>query len=60
MARRAAEIVLEIIRGSGVRPKQTRIDLGFEIVARGSTAKRVRVPLGKPARSPRVAQARAK
>lgn len=42
MARRGAEIVLEIIRGSGVRPKQTRIDLGFEIVARGSTAKRGR------------------
>ena len=42
MARRAAEIVLEIIRGSGARPKQTRIDLGFEIVARGSTAKRSR------------------
>jgi LacI family gluconate utilization system Gnt-I transcriptional repressor len=42
MARRAAEIVLEIIRGSGQRPKQTRIDLGFEIVTRGSTAKRSR------------------
>jgi LacI family gluconate utilization system Gnt-I transcriptional repressor len=42
MARRAAEIVLEIIRGSGARPKQTRIDLGFEIVSRGSTAKRSR------------------
>jgi DNA-binding LacI/PurR family transcriptional regulator len=44
MARLAAEIVLEIIRGSGARPKQTRIDLGFEIVARGSTAKRSRAP----------------
>jgi len=36
--------VLEIIRGSGKRPKQTRIDLGFEIVARGSTCKRSRTP----------------
>jgi LacI family gluconate utilization system Gnt-I transcriptional repressor len=44
MARLAAEIVLEIIRGSGARPKQTRIDLGFDIVARGSTAKRSRAP----------------
>jgi DNA-binding LacI/PurR family transcriptional regulator len=44
MARRAAEIVLEIIRGSGARPKQTRIDLGFEIVSRGSTVKRAKAP----------------
>jgi LacI family gluconate utilization system Gnt-I transcriptional repressor len=50
MARRAAEIVLEIIRGSGARPKQSRIDLGFEIVTRGSTAKRS----GAPARSGRA------
>jgi DNA-binding LacI/PurR family transcriptional regulator len=42
MARIAADIVLEIIRGSGKRPKQGRIDLGFEIVARGSTTKRSR------------------
>ena len=48
MARRAAEIVFEIIRGGGTRPKQARIDLGFKIVARGSTAER---PRGKGSRS---------
>ena len=37
MARRAAEIILEIVRGSGERPTETRIDLGFEIVERNST-----------------------
>jgi LacI family gluconate utilization system Gnt-I transcriptional repressor len=56
MARLAAEMVLEIIRGSGTRPKQTRIDLGFEIVSRGSTTKRVRAPV----RSPRTARVAAK
>jgi LacI family transcriptional regulator, gluconate utilization system Gnt-I transcriptional repressor len=54
MARRAAEIVLEIIRGSGARPKQTRIDLGFEIVGRGSTSKRSRPQVAKPPRGARV------
>ncbi|KAB2875442.1 MAG: LacI family DNA-binding transcriptional regulator [Bauldia sp.] len=37
MARRSAEIILEIIRGSGERPAETRIDLGFSIVERDST-----------------------
>jgi len=37
MARKTAEIVLEIIRGSGKRPRQSRIDLGFKIEVRGST-----------------------
>jgi LacI family gluconate utilization system Gnt-I transcriptional repressor len=37
IARLAAEIVLEIIRGSGKRPAETRIDLGYEIVEREST-----------------------
>jgi len=37
MARRAAEIILEITRGSGKRPKRRRIDLGFEVVTREST-----------------------
>ena len=60
MARRAAEIVLEIIRGSGARPKQTRLDLGFEIVTRGSTARRIRVPVMKPPRNVRAARADAK
>ena len=34
----AAETVLEIIRGSGKRPKQPRVDIGFSIMTRGSTA----------------------
>ncbi|HVT53696.1 MAG TPA: LacI family DNA-binding transcriptional regulator [Dongiaceae bacterium] len=57
MARQAAEIVYEIIRGSGARPKPARIDLGFKIVARGSTAQRRRgkgtraAPAGKEARA---------
>jgi LacI family gluconate utilization system Gnt-I transcriptional repressor len=40
MAKQAAEIVLDLLRGSGMRPKTTRIDLGFAIVERGSTARR--------------------
>lgn len=37
MARLSAEIVLEIIRGSGNRPKAPRIDLGFKLSLRDST-----------------------
>lgn len=37
MARRAAEIILEITRGSGKRPRKRRIDLGFQVVEREST-----------------------
>jgi LacI family gluconate utilization system Gnt-I transcriptional repressor len=37
MGRRSAEIVLEIIRGSGSRPADRRIDLGFKLIVRGST-----------------------
>jgi LacI family gluconate utilization system Gnt-I transcriptional repressor len=37
IAARAAEIVLEIIRGSGARPDPRRIDVGFSIVEREST-----------------------
>jgi LacI family gluconate utilization system Gnt-I transcriptional repressor len=37
MALKSAEIVLELIRGSGERPKEPRIDLGFTLVERGST-----------------------
>lgn len=37
--RRAAEIVLEIVRGSGQRPSATCIDLGFSIIARDSTGR---------------------
>lgn len=38
MGRRAAEIVLEIVRGSGERPTERIIDVGFRLVVRGSTA----------------------
>ena len=34
---RAAKIVLEIIRGSGERPPELCIDLGFKLIPRGST-----------------------
>ena len=37
IAARAAGIVLEIIRGSGMRPDPRRIDVGFTIVERAST-----------------------
>ncbi len=37
MARLSAEIVLEIIRGSGRRPDTHRIDLGFKLSLRDST-----------------------
>ena len=37
MAQQASEIVLEIIRGSGQRPKERLIDLGFRIMLRDST-----------------------
>lgn len=40
MARRAAGIVLEIVRGSGARPATNRIDLGFSISKRASTGPR--------------------
>ncbi len=39
MAHSAAEIILEIIRGTGNRPQQRQIDLGFRLVARESTGK---------------------
>ena len=37
MARRAAEIILEITRGSGKRPRRRCVDLGFQVVEREST-----------------------
>lgn len=40
MGRLSAEIVLEIIRGSGARPKTSRIDLGFKLALRDSTGRR--------------------
>jgi len=39
MAYCAAEIILEIIRGQGNRPKNRQIDLGFRLIARESTAR---------------------
>ena len=38
MARRAAEIIVEITRGSGKRPKERQIDVGFKVIARESAA----------------------
>lgn len=40
MGRRSAEIILEIVRGSGERPRDRRIDLGFRLVVRESTSPR--------------------
>ena len=60
MALRAAEIVFDIIRGGGGRPRQTRIDLGFKIVARGSTAERRQSKAKRPASAVREARAGAK
>ncbi|MGE0239227.1 MAG: substrate-binding domain-containing protein, partial [Parvibaculaceae bacterium] len=37
MGRLSAEIILEIIRGSGRRPPAARIDLGFRLSLRAST-----------------------
>jgi LacI family gluconate utilization system Gnt-I transcriptional repressor len=37
MARCAAEIVLEIVRGSGKRPEKRQIDLGFQLIVRESS-----------------------
>jgi LacI family gluconate utilization system Gnt-I transcriptional repressor len=39
MARRAAQIILEIVRGSGERPERRQIDLGFRVVVRESTGR---------------------
>ena len=36
----AANIVLDLIRGTGERPRERRIDLGFRVVARESTGRR--------------------
>ena len=40
IGRLSAEVVLEIIRGAGARPREARIDLGFSIRQRESTAQR--------------------
>jgi LacI family gluconate utilization system Gnt-I transcriptional repressor len=46
MARRAAAIILEIIRGSGERPPERRIDLGFTVVHRQSTRQNTGIDAG--------------
>ena len=38
MAQRAAEIIIEIVRGSQKRPEMRQFDLGFKVVKRESTA----------------------
>jgi LacI family gluconate utilization system Gnt-I transcriptional repressor len=48
MARQAAGIIIELIRGSGERPTLRRIDLGFVIAGRASTGLR---PLAVAARA---------
>jgi LacI family gluconate utilization system Gnt-I transcriptional repressor len=54
MGRRAAEIVLEIIRGSGDRPHDRRIDLGFSIVERASTRRRPAAAASAPSKIARL------
>jgi LacI family gluconate utilization system Gnt-I transcriptional repressor len=44
----AAQSILEIIRGSGSRPLQRRVDMGFTIEKRGSTATSSHVAARKP------------
>lgn len=45
----AAQSILEIIRGSGRRPRQPQLDVGFSIKARGSTGARAKaIPAKKP------------
>jgi LacI family transcriptional regulator, gluconate utilization system Gnt-I transcriptional repressor len=53
MGKLAAEIVLDMIRGSGIRPENPIIDLGYEIIERQSTA--ARAPLARASHSRVVA-----
>jgi LacI family gluconate utilization system Gnt-I transcriptional repressor len=43
----AAETIVDLIRGSGRRPKETRVDVGYIIKARGSTAPREPAAVGQ-------------
>ena len=52
MGRRAAEIVLEIIRGAGARPRDRCIDLGFTITERQSTRGRAIGGAARPRPTP--------
>jgi len=47
----SAQAILEIIRGSGRRPKQTQVDVGFSIKVRGSTGARPSVQTVKRPRA---------
>ena len=47
----AAQSILEIIRGSGRRPRQSQLDVGFSIKVRGSTGPRASAP---PVKRPRA------
>jgi LacI family gluconate utilization system Gnt-I transcriptional repressor len=47
----AAEAILEILRGSGKRPKQTIVDVGFSIKERGSTGRLVPVAPSRRSRA---------
>jgi len=57
MAEQSARIVLDIIRGSGERPHERRIDLGFRIVEREST-RRPQVATGGGRRAAEAVRAR--
>jgi LacI family transcriptional regulator, gluconate utilization system Gnt-I transcriptional repressor len=46
IAARAAGIVLDIVRGSGERPRNRRIDVGFKVIERDSTRRRVPAGVG--------------
>ena len=52
----SAEAILEIIRGSGKRPRLPQVDVGFSIKKRGSTA---HIPAVTPAAPKRRAKAKA-
>lgn len=56
MGRKTAEIVLEIIRGSGKRPPRRRIDIGFKIMERESTRRRDIRPPVRTARNARQSE----
>ena len=56
MGRRTAEIVLEIIRGSGKRPQRKRIDIGFKIMERESTRVRDSRPAARSANQARQSE----
>jgi len=44
IGKRSGEIVLEIIRGSGKRPRDAKIDLGYRLIERQSAGTAARAP----------------